>query len=207
MTEKNKRKSPVILIIIAAAAVWIGIAVTVVLLVRNTGKIEVYEDLTRYEEVMSFQQKKADSKWYKWGMDESIWPRRITDPGKVSEFRMVYYDPWDAQYLGFLVIDYPAAEYSAEIQRLKAYPSAEYTGYYSVREETTFELAAVYADPYYGFVYALTDGQSRIIYAEQIFCNYFMDLDYGRYIPQEYLLDGFDASPDNPYRQKMMKQR
>lgn len=58
---------------------------------------------------------------------------------------------------------------------------------------------AINADSYNGFVYALTDGKNRIIYAEQIFCNYFMDLDYDEYIPHEYLLDGFDASSDNPY--------
>lgn len=56
------------------------------------------------------------------------------------------------------------------------------------------------------FVYALTDGNHRIIYAEEIFCNYYMDLDYMEYIPQEYLLDGFDASKDNPYRKKMMNE-
>jgi len=33
-----------------------------------------------------------------------------------------------------------------------------------------------------------------------------MDLDYMEYIPQEYLLDGFDASKDNPYRKKMMNE-
>ena len=60
------------------------------------------------------------------------------------------------------------------------------------------------ADPYYGFVYALTDGEGTIIYAEQIFCNYFLDLDYRDYIPEEYLLDGFDATSGNAYREKMM---
>lgn len=66
-------------------------------------------------------------------------------------------------------------------------------------------LLAVNADSYQGFVYALTDGKSRIIYAEQIFCNYFMDLDYTKYIPQEYLLDGFDATKKSSYYKKMTK--
>ena len=46
-----------------------------------------------------------------------------------------------------------------------------------------------------------------IIYAEQIFCNYYMDLDYKAYIPEEYLLDGFDATSDNSYRNKMLKEK
>ena len=36
--------------------------------------------------------------------------------------------------------------------------------------------------------------------------NYYMDLDYKAYIPEEYLLDGFDATSDNPYRKKMLKE-
>ena len=41
----------------------------------------------------------------------------------------------------------------------------------------------MYADDYQGFVYALTDGEGTIIYAELIFCNYCFDLDYEKYIP------------------------
>ncbi len=170
-----------------------------VLLAGCVGRVEVYEDISSYAERMSFSDRMADPKWHKWDMDETIWPEKITDSMAVSDYKMVYYDPWDAQYLGYLVVDYPAEEYAAEVERLKSYPSTEYIGYYSVREETTYELLAINADAYYGFVYALTDGSGRIVYAEQIFCNYFMDLDYSRYIPKDYLLDGFDASMDNPY--------
>ena len=104
-------------------------------------------------------------------------------------------------------MDYADEDYKAEAKRLKEFDSTEYIGYYSVAEETTFELLAVNADKYNGFVYALTDGKNRIIYAEQIFCNYYMDLDYMEYIPKEYLLDGFDATRDNPYRKKMLKEK
>ena len=137
-------------------------------------------------------------------MDETIWPQRISGSMKVADFKMVYYDPFDKQYLGYLVVDYPKEEYESEVKRLKTYPSTEYIGYYGVRKESTFELLAVYADSYQGFVYALTDGQGRIIYAEQIFCNYCMDLDYRKYIPEEYLLDGFDAAQNNEYMKQMM---
>ena len=57
-----------------------------------------------------------------------------------------------------------------------------------------------------GFVYALTDGNGRIIYAEEIFCNYFMDLQYWKYMPKEYLLDGFDATQNNPVAVERRKQ-
>ena len=89
------------------------------------------------------------------------------------------------------------------LQQENEYESTEYIGYYCVEEEKTYELLAVNADSYNGFVYALTDGKGRIIYGEQIFCNYFMDLDYTKYIPDEYLLDGFDATTDSDYYKKM----
>ena len=50
----------------------------------------------------------------------------------------------------------------------------------------------------YGFIYALTDGKNRVIYAEELFCNSYMDLKYQQHIPEEYLLDGFDATENNP---------
>ena len=170
-------------------------------------KPEVHTDIENYAEYMSFSHDGGDTIWSKWGMDESIWPREINDVSNAADYKIVYYNPWDAQYLGYLVMDYPAEEYAAETARLKAYPSTDYIGYYGVTEEKTYELLAVYADAYNGFVYALTDGAGRIIYAEQIFCNYYMDLDYRDYIPEEYLLDGFDATQDNPYRKKMMNEK
>ena len=179
-------------------------AVGIILFGAATAKPKVYDEVEKYTEYMSFSQEKQDTIWNKWGMDESIWPQTIEDVSAVVDYKMVYYNPWDAQYLGYLVMDYSDEDYAAEAARLKAYPSTEYVGYYSVTEESTYELLAVYADEYNGFVYALTDGNNRIIYAEQIFCNYFMDLDYKNFIPEEYLLDGFDASKDNPYRKKMM---
>ena len=165
-------------------------------------KPEVYEDTEGYEERLTAA---GNKKWHKWGMDDSIWPAHITEDMQVEGYREVYYDPFDAQYLGYLEVVYTPEAYEEEMARLREIPSDDPAGIYSVTEEQTYEPAAVRADPYYGFVYALTDGESRIIYCEQIFCNYFMDLDYTEYIPKEFLLDGFDASEDNLYRKEMMQ--
>ncbi len=210
MTTKTKIILGIVIAAAAAAAIRILAAaglIGIFLVGSIMAKPEVYTDIGNYTENMSFSRDGGDSKWNKWGMDESIWPPAIDDASAVVDYKMVYYNPWDAQYLGYLVMDYPAEAYAAEAARLKSYPSTEYVGYYGVTEEKTYELLAVCADEYNGFVYALTDGSSRIIYAEEIFCNYFMDLDYKEYIPEEYLLDGFDASKDNPYRKKMMNQQ
>ena len=206
------RKKVLIGVVIAVAAVAVlrvlatlGL-IGIMFIGSATAKPEVHDDIENYTEYMSFSYDSSDTKWSKWGMDESIWPLKINDVADVADYKMVYYDPWDAQYLGYLVMDYSPGDYAAEAARLKDYPSTDYIGYYSVTEEQTYELLAVYADEYNGFVYALTDGNNRIIYAEEIFCNYCMDLNYKEYIPEDYLLDGFDASSDNPYRKKMMNE-
>ncbi len=209
MTTKKKTIIGIVIVIVALAVIKllapIGLA-GILLIGSVNSKPEVYDDIENYAEYMSFSHDSTDTKWNKWDMDESIWPFTIEDVSRVADYKMVYYNPWDAQYLGYLVMDYSEADYAAETARLKDYPSTGYIGYYSVTEEKTYELLAVYADEYNGFVYALTDGNNRIIYAEEIFCNYYMDLEYTDYIPEEYLLDGFDATPDNPYRKKRLNE-
>jgi len=202
----NKKRNKSMTAVLIAIGVLLSIApvmLTGIFLAGSvTAKAEVYDDISHYREYMSFG---PDSKWNKWGMDESIWPQEITENMAVSEFKMVYYDPWDAQFLGYLVVDYSDDDYIEETERLRTYKSTDYIGYYSTREEKTYNLLAINADPYNGFVYALSDGKNRIIYAEEIFCNYYMDLEYWNYISEEYLLDGFDARRNNSYRKTMMQ--
>lgn len=197
------KKKEVLMIILSIATIALVI-IGIVTGKAPKSKIEVYTDIGKYEETLACED--ANEKWSKWGMDESIWPEKITDSMNVVDYKMVYYDPFDAQYLGYLVVEYNKENYEKEVKRLKEYESTDYIGYYGVREEITYDLLAVYADPYYGFVYALTDGKNKIIYAEQIFCNYFMDLNYKEYMKEDYFLDGFNATPDNDYRKKKMKE-
>lgn len=166
---------------------------------------EITTDISKYEALRSGPNAEEDYQ-DKLGMDESIWPERIADDMNVKDYKMVYYNPWDPQYLGYLVVEYPKEKYDDEVKRLKDYNSTEYRGYYGVTGEKDYNLLAINADPYYGFIYAMTDDKNTIIYAEQIFCNGFMDLKYEEYMPKEYFLDGFDASDDNPYRDKFMKE-
>ena len=60
------------------------------------------------------------------------------------------------------------------------------------------------SDSYQGFVYAITDGKSKIIYVEIIFWNDFMGINYEEQIPNNYLPDGFNAKVDNDYRSGML---
>ena len=136
----------------------------------------------------------------KLGMDESIFPAELKDDLDVKDFFMAYYNPMDPQYLGYIEIEYSEGAYINEVDRLKSYKSTGYIGVYGITGFSGYELLAINADSYYGVVYALTDGKNKIIYVELLFCNYYMDLDYTDYIPDNSLPDGFNALKDNPTR-------
>ena len=206
--KKNRRRVViVVLIAVILLLVWMiavmGFAMASMGLLSVTAPIQVHDNIAEYTQYRKGEAADKDFR-SKWGMDESIWPEQITDDMKVVDYIMVYYNPWDAQYLGYLEVDYDSATYAAEVQRLKGYESTDYIGYFGVTGFEDYEMLAIYADPTYGFVYALTDGEDTIIYVETIFCNYFMDLDYTEYVPAEYLPEGFDATTDNAYRQEKL---
>ncbi|MBQ8148140.1 MAG: zf-HC2 domain-containing protein [Lachnospiraceae bacterium] len=213
--QKKKRKTvwKVILIVLGAvvasmtaeAIVWMGIF-GLLIADSSMASVEEYTDVAYYEDYMG---ENAEEEFVnKWGMDETIFPEEITTDMNVLEYKMVYYNPWDAQYLSYLTVEYDEADYEVEKSRLENYDSTDYIGNYGVTgfaEEDN--PIAMYADDYQGFVYAIrTPGrENTITYVELIFCNYYMDLDYTQYIPVEYLPEGFDATSDNEYQKNMME--
>lgn len=166
-------------------------------------EVEIFDDVNKYNEFIGTEAREEYRD--KWGMDESIFPKKITNNMEVIDYKMVYYNPWDAQYLSYLVVEYNEEDYENEVKRLKEYESTDFTGYYGATGFSKYTLLAMYADEYQGFVYALTDNENRIIYVELIFCNYFYDLEYDKYINADYLPDGFDATIDNAYQKKKLE--
>lgn len=159
------------------------------LLSFDSQRTEVYKDtdITHYQWYIGKNAKKEYAD--KWGMD----------------YKMVYYNPWDAQYLSYLVVEYDDKSYEEEIQRLEQYDSKEYKGYFGARGfRDKYQLLAIEVDPDHGLIYALEEENNQIIYVELIFCNYFYDIDYQDEIDIQYLPIGFDATPDNEYRQKRL---
>ena len=207
--KRLKRAKNIILCILLALmgiTVWITLllatAVGLPILVSTSAQAVTNDDIALYQEYIGPNARKEYRN--KRGMDESIFPGQITEGMTVADYKMVYYNPWDPQWLSYLVVDYEDALWETERNRLSIYPSTEYMGYYDITGFSGYDLLAVHADEDYdGLVYALCDqsGQ-RIIYVEIIFCNYFMDLDYEEYIPGEYLPDGFDATNSNSIRKE-----
>lgn len=183
-------------------AMFVG---AIILLMLDSAAAEIKTDVAVSHYNQYIGENADDDYRNKWGMDESIFPEEITSDMNVTDYEMVYYNPWDAQYLSYLAVEYDEEAYNLEVNRLQNCPLEEYIGYYGAEGfDEKYDLLAMSSDPHYGFVYALTDGKNQIIYVEIIFCNYFMDLNYEEYIDKVYLPLGFDASADNPYRQEML---
>ena len=172
-----------------------------------TAKVKIDTDPTHYTQYIGDDAQ--DEYRSKRGMEEYIFPRDINSDMKVVDYKMVYYNPWDPQYLSYLTVTYTPSDYAEELNRLEGIGVMPYEGNYGV---TGFAGAddpiAMYADDYYGFVYAIhtPDKENTITYVELIFCNYFYDLKYEKYIPSEYLPLGFNAKRNNPYRKQKMKE-
>lgn len=210
--KKGKRKLELKTAAVTAAVILLAVIVRpiiigslIALLALDGTNAEIYEDtdVSHYSWYMGEDAKENYVR--KWGMNESIFPETVTGEMKVTDYKMMYYDPWDAQYLSYLVVNYDEEQYRSELARLTEYDSKEYIGYFGAegfREEYT--LLAMEADPDFGLIYALSGEEHQIIYVELIFCNYFMDIDYQNRIREEYLPLGFDATVDSPYRQQRL---
>ncbi len=134
--------------------------------------------------------------------DGGIWPETITERMEVQDYLLIYYNPWDANYLGMLTTIYDEEDYGIEINRLKGYPSTDYIGKYDVETFEKYELLAIKASDT-GFIYALKTGEYTITYVGIVFPGYATDIEYRKYIPEEYLPKGLNIEKDNPTQQKM----
>lgn len=205
--KKQKNVFKVISIIIGVIAINLFIIFcflfNIMFMLGIFNKYEVTTDTNKYQQVIGVNAEKNYKD--KWGISEKIFPKTI-DKLNVLDFKMVYYDPFDKQYLSYLIVDYNDDEYAKEVARLNNYGVEDYIGYYGVTGFTKYKLLAMESDSYYGFVYAITDEKSKIIYVELIFCNYVMDIKYDEQIAEDYLPDNFNAKDQNDYRRKMLNE-
>ena len=180
--------------------------VGVVLFDSATTKVQVYKDVAKYSDYIG---ENCNTEYGKPRTGQFvIFPKEITPQMYVQDFQYVYYNPWDPQYVSYLTVEYKdAGAYGKELNRLQTIGMENYEGVYSVTGEPEgYDLVAMDKDPYYGFVYAMVPetGEMKITYVGIMFCNYFLDLDIHKYMKEEYLLPGFDATLDNPYEKKKM---
>lgn len=199
----------VMLIVGAIKMLQIAIAVGIMIFSVASAKPQVMTDPTTYSEMADRESKSEYALPHSDLID--LLPASI-DVDEVREYQYTYYNPWDAQYVFYMTIDYDEASYEEELARLQDIGiSGDYTDYYSVTGEPEgYDLLAMNCDYYNGFVYAIVpedsqDGDHSITYVTIYFCNYFLDLDIHEYMKDEYLLEGFDATDDNPYSQQALE--
>lgn len=195
------KKTVIVAIVIVTLAVLVYCTIIASLKIKAKTSEKTYTDVSRYAEQRSGDD--AIDNFSARGMDE-IWPEEITDSMNVQNYFMMSFNPWDANYLGYLVVDYEDADYTAEVSRLKEYASTDYVGNYGATGFSDYKVLAMNADDE-GFVYAITDGASCIIYIEMIFPGYGMDIEYEKYVPEEYLPEGLDVSTGNPTQQEKVE--
>lgn len=148
----------------------VGGAIGLLALDSERAQAEVDTDVSHYERYMG---ETAEEKYRgKLGVDDSIFPKEITEDMYVADYKMVYYNPWDRQYLSYLVVEYSETQYAAELARLEACAQDEYVGFYGAQSfDPTYQVLAMEVDDsaYHGLVYALGAENNRIVYVEILF--------------------------------------
>ena len=194
-----------VMLAIGAYYMFLGIFVIGVFALNfGLSRKKVYNDPADYNKFIHSEKMTSDNSYC--SMDEFIVLPEKIDGLDVKEFQLTYYNPWDPQYVVYMTIDYDEASYDTEIARLESLGiDGEYTDYYTVTGEPEgYDFVAMAANDYYGFVYAMVpEGKTdntEITYCAIWFCNNMLDLDIHDYMPDEYLLPGFDATMDNPYQ-------
>lgn len=132
----------------------------------------------------------------KWGMDESIFPERISEAMDVGNFSFTYYNPWDAEYVGYLTVRYSEEDYNNELERLSEKSHDGYKNLFNVTgEPKEYSIVAIEANSNYGFVYAIKPDSedNEITYVEVIFPGK-LEMNLNNYLPKEYQLNDMDVS-------------
>ncbi len=171
-------------------------------------RVKVDTDITKYNEYIHPIRTEKEIEDHGYGITNSemfdIWPKTITADMNVTEFQYTYYNPWDAMYVIYMTSEYDPDAYIDEYDRLSSLGIQDYVGMYTVTGEPEgYDIISMSCDGYHGFTYAMIPEDSSdndtITYVSIWFCNYYLELDIHKYLPDEYLLPGFDATDDNPY--------
>lgn len=155
---------------------------------------KTYSDIEKYTDYIGAEA--VDNFSNKWGMDESIFPEKILDSMEVDNYNLTYYNPWDAEYVGYLTITYSDDEYEKELERLSQKEQDEYIGLFDVSSAPDgYTVLAMDSDSDWGLVYAITPdvNDTTITYVEVIFPGK-LHMKLNKYLPQQYQLKDMDVS-------------
>jgi DNA-binding transcriptional MerR regulator len=170
--------------------------------IKSWTKVDVVSDIEQYQSILGTS---GEYKSNYIGVN-NIFPNEIPLSADIEKFCYIYYDTFDANYLGYLVYTCSDEDYKIEYNRLK---SLNKTKNYKVYGATGFnyELCAVMSDEYNGIIYALTDSEeNRFIYVDLEFTDYYTDIDYEMIVNKDHLPIGFNAKKNNETRSLFEKE-
>ncbi len=194
---KRKYIVPVIVILILAV---LGGCITY--LVDIWVEKDQTSDIHRYEEYLG----KDGLHRQKYLIANQIFPETIPTSAKVETFIYQYDNPWDPNYVVYLVYTCDKNDYAQEVQRLSALEKTKDTLIYGATG-FSYPVVAIQADPYHGYVYALADEKhQKLMYVEITFCNFFSDIAYQKIIDPSHLPKGFDATNKNDTKKHFEQQ-
>lgn len=93
--------------------------------------VHVYEDVSGYSRFVG-PEAEEDYRIDSPELCGDIFPDTIPAEAEPVEFKMVYYNPFDPQWLCYLTLRYDEDAYARECERLEAFPKADYAGVFSV---------------------------------------------------------------------------
>jgi len=165
----------------------------------NFSKKYTYTDVENYTNYIGVNSEEEYSN--KWNMDESIFPEQITDSMKVDEFSFTYYNPWDAQYVGYLTVTYSQEEYETELERLYQKEHDQYKGLFNVSgEPENYSILAIDSDRDFGLVYAIKpDSEGTYITYVEVIVPGKLEMWLDKYLPEKYQLKDMDMSKANKW--------
>lgn len=134
----------------------------------------------------------------KWNIDCPVFPDELTEVMTNISFLRAYCAPLDSTEMAFLSVEYPAEQYKEETIRLESMGSSDYYGHYGIVGFNYYKVLTITVTSQ-GVYYALTDGARQVIYYMLSFSNGYSDIDYTKYVEEQYLPVGFDAITPNNY--------
>ena len=134
----------------------------------------------------------------KWNIDCSVFPDELTEDMTNISFLRAYCAPLDSTEMAFLSVEYPAEQYKEEALRLESMGSSDYNGHYGIAGFNKYKVLTISVTSQ-GIHYALTDGTRQVIYYMLSFSNGYSDIDFTKYVDEQYLPVGFDAITPNNY--------
>lgn len=134
----------------------------------------------------------------KWNINCSVFPDKLTDDMTNISYLRAYCAPLDSTEMAFLSVEYPAEQYTEEAMRLENMGSSDYNGHFGITGFNKYKVLTISVTTQ-GVYYALTDGVKQVIYYMLSFSNGYSDIDYTKYIEEQYLPIGFDAITPNNY--------